>query len=180
MRTNSVLTQARCGTFLRCQYNSQFQAVKLTVSSRETHSFKPWNSQFQAVKLTVSSRETHSFIPWPIPWNNIRTKYQKVRRIFQDSQVVPLRHIGKHQVTCGTFLSAKTTWVVTRNGNYSGCHWKAMYRTLLATCGSENFRGLYSLKLRIFGSHFRGATRCKQRAVHCLSMKIHLSSYWKC
>ena len=52
-----------------------------------------------------------------------------------------------------------------------------MYRTLLATCGSENFRGLYSLKLRIFGSHFRGATRCKQRAVHCLSMKIYLSSY---
>ena len=52
-----------------------------------------------------------------------------------------------------------------------------MYRTLLATCGAENFRGLYSLKLRIFSSHFRGATRCKQRAVHCLSMKIHLSSY---
>ena len=48
-----------------------------------------------------------------------------------------------------------------------------MYRTLLATCGSENFRGLYSLKLRIFSSYFRGATRCKQRAVHCLSMKIH-------
>ena len=52
-----------------------------------------------------------------------------------------------------------------------------MYRTLLATCGSENFRGLYSIKLRIFGFHFRGATRCKQRAVHCLSMKIYLSSY---
>ena len=52
-----------------------------------------------------------------------------------------------------------------------------MYRTLLATCGSEDFRGLYSIKLRIFGFHFRGATRCKQRAVHCLSMKIYLSSY---
>ena len=47
----------------------------------------------------------------------------------------------------------------------------------LRACGSENFRGLYSIKLRIFGFHFRGATRCKQRAVHCLSMKIHLSSY---
>ena len=46
-----------------------------------------------------------------------------------------------------------------------------MYRTLLATCGSENFRGLYSLKLRIFGSHFRGATRCKQRAVHFFPAK---------
>ena len=40
----------------------------------------------------------------------------------------------------------------------------------LAWCGSEDSRGLYSIKLRIFGFHFRGATRCKQRAVHCLSM----------
>ena len=56
------------------------------------------------------------------------------------------------------------------SGNYSGHHCLAMYRTLLATCGSEDFRGLYSLKLLIFCFHFRGATRCKQRAVHCLSM----------
>ena len=124
MRTNSVLTPCKQGAvhFLGAStthnfkpWNSQFQAVKLTISSHETHNFKPWNSQFQAMKLTVSSHETYSFIPWPIPWNNIRTKYQKVRRIFQDSQVAPLRHIGKQQVTCGTFLSAKTTWVEPRN-----------------------------------------------------------------
>ena len=40
------------------------------------------------------------------------------------------------------------------SGDCSGGHCKAMYRTLLATCGSENFRGLYSIKLRIFGFHF--------------------------
>ena len=72
-------------------WNSQFHPLKLTVSSHETHSFIPWNSQFHPLKLTVSSYETHSFIPWPIPWNNIRAKYQKVRRVFQDSQIAPLQ-----------------------------------------------------------------------------------------
>ena len=78
-------------------WNAQFHPMKLTVSSLETHSFIPWNSQFHPRKLTVSSRETHSFIPWPIPWNNIRAKYQKVRKIFQDSQVAP-----DVESTCGT------------------------------------------------------------------------------
>ena len=72
-------------------WNAQFHPMKLTVSSLETHSFILGNSQFHPRKLTVSSRETHSFIPWPIPWNNIRAKYQKVRRVFQDSQIAPLQ-----------------------------------------------------------------------------------------
>ena len=43
-----------------------------------------------------------------------------------------------------------------------------MYRTLLATCGPAK------MELEDI-SEFRGATRCKQRAVHCIYAEIKLA-----
>ena len=43
-----------------------------------------------------------------------------------------------------------------------------MYRTLLATCG------LAKMELEDI-SKFRGATRCKQRAVHCIYAESKLA-----
>ena len=47
-------------------------------------------------------------------------------------------------------------------------HWKVMYRTLLATCGSADYCYSSLLNICTAGLHLRGATRCEQRAVHCV------------
>ena len=43
----------------------------------------------------------------------------------------------------------------------------AMYRTLLARCGFEKMEMIY-LYIRCMKLKILGATRCKQRAVHCI------------
>ena len=42
----------------------------------------------------------------------------------------------------------------------------AMYRTLLATCGSAEIQMFVPIVYAYYLFHFRGAARCKQRAVH--------------
>ena len=44
--------------------DTQFQALKHTVSGSETHSLRLWNTQSQGLKHTVSGSETHSLKAW--------------------------------------------------------------------------------------------------------------------